>query len=204
MSDKQPYKPNLWVERPVEDVIDTYSKWADNYDADLTERGYHTPRRIAEALRPFRDELTRPVLDFGCGTGISGLALKDQGFGELHGTDITAEMLEIAGQKQVYSKLWLSQAGELPAAPGAYGAIVAAGVISVGAAPAETLSDCLDALAVGDLLAFSYNDKTLDNETYMSVLEKEIASRSNVVFREHGPHIDDMEMGSDVIILRRR
>lgn len=203
MTDKQPFRPNLWVERPVEEVIDTYAKWADHYDADITDRGYHTPFRIAEALKSFTAILPAPVLDFGCGTGISGIALRGVGFENIHGTDITAEMLEIAKEKRIYDKIWLSQPGAIPATPCTYAAIIAAGVVSVGAAPAETLTACIDALGTGGLLAFSYNDKTLADKDYMAVLEKELSTRTEIVFREHGPHLDDMKMGSDVIILRR-
>ncbi|MDP7152699.1 MAG: methyltransferase domain-containing protein [Paracoccaceae bacterium] len=202
MSEKEPYRPNLWIDRPVEEVIDTYAHWAGSYDKDITERGYHTPVRIADALGRFKSEFDGPILDFGCGTGISGLALKQKGLGPIHGTDITAEMLSIAEEKRIYERLWLSKPGEVP---NTYSVIVAAGVISVGAAPPETLTNCVDAIAPTGLLAFSYNDKTLENADYMAVLEAELSqNRANVIFREHGPHLDDMRMGSDIIILRRK
>jgi len=39
------------------------------------EAGYDTPRRIAAALKPYV-QLNDRILDFGCGTGLSGLALQ--------------------------------------------------------------------------------------------------------------------------------
>ncbi len=204
MTDNTPLKPQLWTERPPEETIRVYREWAENYDSDLAKRGYYTPLRIADALAPYKDTITGPILDFGCGTGISGVALAAGGFNQIHGTDITEEMLKKAEEKRVYEKLWLSSAGDMPATPGTYQLIVAAGVISLGAAPAETLSQVLDALATGGLLALSFNDPTLKNGRYDKVLDNELNSgRATILFREHGPHLGDLDMGSDVLIISK-
>jgi len=205
MSDKTPLKPQLWSDRDPVDTIQVYTEWADSYDSDLAMRGYFTPVRIAKALGSYKDNISGPILDFGCGTGISGLALAEEGFAQIHGTDITPEMLKKAEAKSIYEKLWLSNPGDPPAQPGTYQLIVAAGVISLGAAPAETLSDVLDALSSGGILALSFNDPTLENGNYDKVLSGEIEERrATVLFREHGPHLRDLDMGSDVIILQKR
>ncbi len=204
MTDKQPMRPKLWTERPVTETIELYTEWADSYDNDVTSRGYHTPCRMAEALLQFKDQISGPILDFGCGTGISGVALTLAGFDQIHGTDITEEMLKRAEEKSVYQRLWLSQPGDTPAEPGTYQLIVAAGVISLGAAPPETLSQVLDALAPGGFIAVSFNDPTLKDVRYDAVLDEEIkAGRCEVLLRNNGPHLDDMDMRSDVIIIRR-
>ena len=130
-------KPQLWTPRPVEETIEVYTDWAANYDSDVGVRGYHTPRRLAEALSAHLPDRDAPVLDFGCGTGLSGLALRAAGIAPLHGTDITPAMLDIAKPKGAYDRLWQSEPGKLDTAPGTYRAIVAAGVVSLGAAPPE-------------------------------------------------------------------
>ena len=141
MTDKAIMTPKLWTDRAPEETIQVYKEWADEYDSDLAKRGYYSPLRIADALKPYQNMISGPILDFGCGTGISGEALQQIGFDDIHGTDITDEMLKKAEDKGIYSKLWLSQPGDAPAKPGTYDLIVAAGVISLGAAPAEILSD---------------------------------------------------------------
>lgn len=204
MTEKKPLQPILWTERSTEETIQVYTDWADTYDSDLEIRGYQTPSRIVEALLPYKNTLNGPILDFGCGTGLAGIILANAGFNQLHGTDITAEMLKIAETKNVYDKIWQSSVGNISVSPGDYSLIVAAGVISLGAAPPEILSDVLDAMAVGALLAFSFNDPTIENGTYDKVLDAEVSSgRVEVLFREHGPHLAEPVMGSDVIILRR-
>jgi len=203
MTHKDPLRPKLWTPRPVSETIAVYSDWADSYDSDLARRGYHTPKRIAAALRAQMSD-DGPVLDFGCGTGLSGVALQAQGFAPLHGTDITAEMVDKAREKTLYEHIWVGTPGEPPCPAGTYQAIVATGVISLGAAPPETLDLVAAALAPGNLLAFSFNDPTLEDGSYdVKLTEAVQAGTFEVLSREHGPHLDDLNMGSDVIVTRR-
>ena len=204
MTDNNPFKQTLWIDRSVEDTIEMYKDWADSYEDDVSGRGYRTPFRMAEALANFKSEFSGPILDFGCGTGYSGVALVSAGFEQLHGTDITPEMLEKAKEKKIYQSLWLANAGDAPSQVGEYECIFAAGVISLGAAPPETLSQCLDVLSKGGLLILSFNQPTVADGSFDRVLDEEVErGRAQLAFRETGPHFEHIEMTSDVIILRR-
>ena len=158
--------------------------------------------RVATALAPHLDaeQPNQTILDFGCGTGLSGLALRSCGLGPLHGTDITPAMIDLAEEKDIYEKLWVSEPGEAP--PSEYAAIVAAGVVSLGAAPPETFDLLLDALAPGGLLALSFNDPTIADGTYDARVTAR-ADDSELLFREHGDHLTGVDMGADVLVLRR-
>ena len=180
-----------------------YDKWADTYDADLAARGYHTPKRIAAALKDFVPTDTT-IFDYGCGTGVSGLALRAEGYDTIHGSDINQAMLDVADAKGIYGKLWLGKVGTPPCDVGAYDCIIAVGVISLAAAPPETLNDVLSVLSPNGILALSFNDPSLAAGTYDAVLEKAVRDGTcEVLFRENGPHIDEMNMGCDVIVLKR-
>lgn len=197
-------QPQLWTERSVEETMDVYKDWADSYDSDLAQKRYMTPDRIALALSDVLPDGSRPVLDFGCGTGLSGAALKRAGVGPIHGTDISPDMISQAKPKNLYEKLWISEPGSLNVDVGDYRAIVATGVVSLGAAPPETLDLLLNHLSAGDLLALSFNDPTLEHGTYDDHLKQsEKSGACETIFRQHGPHLEDMGMGSDVIILKR-
>ncbi|MEO1307074.1 MAG: methyltransferase domain-containing protein [Pseudomonadota bacterium] len=198
---KKVMKPELWTPRPVAETLQVYTEWADRYDVDVKDRGYVTPGRIADALLPFVEPGTT-LLDYGCGTGLSGKALAEVGLGPLHGTDITAAMVDVAKTKRIYQKLWVGEPGQAPCAPADYGVIVATGVVSLGAAPPECFDLLLDSLAPGGLLAMSFNDPTLQDGRYDAQLETRSADFITE-FRAHGPHLKEAEMGADVMVLRR-
>jgi predicted TPR repeat methyltransferase len=145
------------------------------------------------------------ILDFGCGTGLSGLALRQAGFTTIDGLDISAPMLEKAQARDLYANLWQSFPGEITGVTaGQYSVIVAAGVVSLGAAPPETLSLILDYLAPGGFIGLSFNDPTVAHGSYDAVLTHEISrGRVELLFRENGLHLQEPPMGSDVLILRR-
>ena len=203
MSDKTPLRPDLYKDRTVEETISVYDKWAETYDADLTAKGYHTPNRIAAAIKPFVPTDTT-ILDFGCGTGVSGLALRAEGYTKMHGTAVTQAMLDGAAAKQIYDQLWLGKVGTPPCGVGAYDCIIAVGVISLAAAPPNTLHDVLNVLAPGGTFALSFNDPSIAAGTYDAALDQAVTiGQAEVLFRENGPHIDGLNMGCDVIVLRR-
>lgn len=98
--------------RPVYDLDDQaatnayYSAWAATYDDELARNGYRSHQRCAEALTEFVD-LDTPVLDEGCGTGLSGIAMATAGYADISGQDVNADMLERASALELYSELWV-------------------------------------------------------------------------------------------------
>lgn len=200
---------SLWTPRSPEETQKIYADWAATYEEDVTALAYATPDRVAQALMAQSPDLSTPVLDFGCGTGLSGLALRKAGFTTVDGTDISPQMLAQAraktyGAAPLYRQTWLGQIGQIPVQAGDYDIIVATGVVSLGAAPPEMLSQLLDGLASGGLLAFSYNDPTLQDANYIRALDDSLASGvATQLFREHGPHLSEKVTGSDVIILQK-
>ena len=93
----------VYSARNAEETRDLYDAWAASYDAEIRENGYATPGRCAAALAQFSDNLDGPILDFGCGTGLSGVALRLAGFTHIDGVDLSADMLRGAQDKNVYN-----------------------------------------------------------------------------------------------------
>ena len=205
MSDDNTTPTGLWTPRTVEKTQKIYANWADNYDADVAKWGYATPARIALALRKCGANVEKPVLDFGCGTGLSGMALKSVGFDVIDGTDISPEMLQKAEARGVYRQVWIGTPGSLGHIKrGDYSIISATGVVSLGAAPPETLDLLIDALGAGGLLAFSYNESTLADRAYTDKLDIAVlAPDIELVLEEDGPHLPAKNMSSIVYVLQK-
>ncbi|WP_170381182.1 class I SAM-dependent DNA methyltransferase [Ruegeria atlantica] len=182
-----------------------YQKWASSYDAEVGAHGYATPGRVAEALWSKLPEPQTPILDYGCGTGLSGVALRAAGFEVIDGIDPTPKMLEGAEAKEVYRKLSTFEITDPnPLEKGAYKAITAIGVIGTGAAPPEVFDMLMHALPKGGLLGFSFNDHTLADASYTSRLNDWLdMGAARLLFREYGPHLPGMDLKSDVYIVEK-
>lgn len=88
-----------------EDLQSYYDNWSDGYDADLAAMGYQAPDVAAHMLREHQLAPTAPILDAGCGTGLTGQALKKEGFENLTGLDLSKVSLERAEAKRCYREL---------------------------------------------------------------------------------------------------
>ncbi len=182
-----------------------YDDWAASYETEVARNGYATPGRCAAALADQMPDKTRPVLDFGCGTGLSGLALKLAGFSTIDGVDLSAEMLERARDKGVYRSLTRIDAGDaLAHAPGDYGAIAAIGVIGAGAAPISVFDTVMAGLAAGGRLVFSFNDHALQEPDNEAKLQSWLDSgRAVMPFKEYGDHLPGLDLKSNVYVIEK-
>lgn len=193
----------VYAARGEDETREIYDAWAESYEAEVAKNGYVTPGRCAAALAKFTDDKTAPVLDFGCGTGLSGLALKLAGFTTIDGVDLSPEMLAKAKDKNVYRNL--SQvAGDDGLAKGAYPSIAAIGVIGSGAAPISVLDTLMHALDSDGRLVFSFNDHTLQDPIHEArISEWTDCGAARLLFRERGDHLPGLNMKSNVYILEK-
>jgi predicted TPR repeat methyltransferase len=179
-----------------------YDDWSGSYDVEMTGNGYVTPARCAQALASFAADTSLPLLDFGCGTGLAGLAFRDSGFSVLDGVDLSGEMIAQADAKGIYRNLTPVEA-DTPI-PGGYPFIAAVGVIGAGAAPLSVLDMLLHALPPGGLLVFSFNDLTLADPASMGRLNEWLdCGAARLLFAEHGAHLPEKNIQSTVYVVEK-
>jgi predicted TPR repeat methyltransferase len=143
---------------PVGYVRNLFDNYAPRFEAELTGTlAYRTPDELA-ALLPRAGlvaEEAMDVLDAGCGTGLSGLALRPWAR-RLTGVDLSPRMLEEAGKQGIYDVL---QEADLVAFllehPGAYDLVAAADVLNYLGDLAPALRAMAGALRPGGHAAFS-------------------------------------------------
>jgi predicted TPR repeat methyltransferase len=199
MSEKA-YLSEVYNLKSPEAVRDYYDAWSDSYDHELTSQGYATPGRCADALLSLGVPMDASILDFGCGTGVSGAAFQAKGFTNLHGCDLSAEMLAKANAKGIYSNTFV-----VPSAanlPGGYDVVAAVGVIGAGSAPPEAFDAAIAAVKPGGFFVWSYNDHALDDPRFPAKTAEHIAKGAELVVQEHGPHIPGIGLSSTVFVLK--
>lgn len=187
------------------DLRPFYAQWALSYDQEVGENGYITPLRIAEALARHVKDLSIPILDYGCGTGISGQAFQEAGFLTIDGVDISDEMLEVAAQKKIYRRLEVFAPETGPDVKlGAYNIIAAVGVIGAGAAPLAVLDQIMALLAPKGLLVFSFNDHTLEDPAYDGRVENYVKQgQAALHLKDYGDHLPKQKINSNIYILEK-
>ena len=139
----------------VRNLFDTY---APRFEAELTGTlGYQTPEALAGMLRQagLVPEAALDVLDAGCGTGLSGQALRPWAR-HMVGVDLSPRMLDVARQRGIYDALEEAELVEfLVAHRGAYDLVAASDVLNYLGDLAPALNAMAAALRPGGHAAFS-------------------------------------------------
>jgi len=181
-----------------------YDAWAEVYDEELGENEYQQPLRCAEALAQLMSPATDPaVLDVGCGSGLSGLALKNMGFSNIDGCDYSMGMLEKAETTGAYTRLFETNLNAPPmdADDAIYDAATCVGVFSFGHVTADALDDILRVLRPGGILVIGLNDH-FDKEGSLTAKLTTIEEAGSITDRrdEHGEHIRGTGLTGWVIV----
>ena len=179
--------------RTAEETRDLYDRWAQTYDTELIdENDYVQPRRSAEMLSRYLTDRRAEILDIGCGTGLAGAALLDEGYGIVDGCDFSPGMLAKARETGLYRRLFEADlnARPLDAADEAYGAAVAVGVFSFSLIRPNALDDILRILAPGAPLVIGLNGRFYGEGAMSEKLDAlKTSGRIDLLAEEHGDHI---------------
>lgn len=193
------------IDDPAE-IRDYYDDWAESYDAELKVNGYASPARVAEALASSTYDLDAPLLDYGCGTGMSGEALLTAGFTVVDGADPAHQMLAVAQAKKIYrSLIHLDLAAPAPPFEAeSYAAVAAVGLIGPGAAPLALFDQLVQLVALDGLFGVSFNDHAMDDPAYPAKVNEYVGTQGwRLVVEERGPHLPGLDVCSTVFVLRR-
>jgi predicted TPR repeat methyltransferase len=187
------------------DSRELYASWAATYDEEVQKNGYVTPKRIANALKDVVTDQSDFILDYGCGTGLSGYALQSVGFENIDGLDVSKEMVMLAEEKSIYKNLKVfDPSTEIPIHSNQYKIITAIGVIGAGAAPLQVFDSLFALLPQNGLFAFSFNDHTLNDPNYEQKVDNCLSSGHAIMLhKSYGDHLPKAELKSNIYILKK-
>ena len=147
-----------------------YNVWCHNYDKYVSEKKYVGPREIVKKLQSMildfkvRENKIQ-VLDFGCGTGLVGQEIVNQGLDcEVDGIDISPGMVEKAREKNCYRDLWEWNISE-EKLDRPYDIIVSCGVFLEGHAPICLLLDLIEQVRREGFVLFTIRKSYLESKT---------------------------------------
>jgi predicted TPR repeat methyltransferase len=152
----------VYAARTPEELAEAYRQWAATYDAETLAIGYYLPFQIAAWVARYVPRGEGPLLDAGCGTGLSGPALKALGYGDIAGLDLSQEMLTLAGSRGAYGELKQAElGGPLPWPDGHFRAFFSTGVFTIAHAPASSLFELVRITKSGGHAIFTVRDQVL-------------------------------------------
>jgi predicted TPR repeat methyltransferase len=114
-----------------------------------------SPGAVASACARLVDRAAR-ILDAGAGTGLLGAALAEEGFARLDALDLSPAILAEAERKGIYRALTEGRLGDaLIYESDSFDAVVAAGVLTTGHAPASCLEELVRITRPGGHVIFT-------------------------------------------------
>lgn len=156
-----------------DEVAAAYAEWAATYDRETAALGYLLPFLIAAWVARYVPKGDGPLLDAGCGSGLSGQSIAALGYDDLHGLDISQDMLDIAAGREAYRGLKQGVLGErLPWADGHFRAFFSTGVFTMGHAPASGLIDLVRITRSGGHAIFTVRDQAYANGGFEEIFRQ--------------------------------
>ena len=155
-----------------EELMAAYCEWADNYDGDLLgEMGYVAPMITSKLLQNHLENKDARIMDAGCGTGIVGELLHQDGYGNIEGLDYSPDMLDKAKAKGIYKTL--SQAdltGTLDIEDATYDAIISVGTFTCGHVGPDALGELIRITKAGGHICFTVREQAWEEDDYRTKL----------------------------------
>ena len=160
----------VYAASSTEELASAYAKWSSDYDRETIALGYCLPFVIAGWVARHVPVGDGPLLDAGCGTGLSGAYLKPLGYNAIEGLDFSEEMLSLARQRKAYSVLKQAALGEvLPWPDGYFAAFFSTGVFTEGHAPASSLEELVRITRKGGHAIFTVRDSVFEQGGFRDV-----------------------------------
>lgn len=189
-----------------------YDEWADTYDNDLNDpsQGYMGPANAAKAIANAGGfDNDRPViLDAGCGTGLSGIAVREIGGPKVtvDGIDISTRMLDIAKTTGVYRKLDPANLSEpLEIATDAYDVVVCVGTLTGGhVGPVPALREFVRVCKPGGLVVSTVKEAVWSSMGYKAESERlRDESHADVLSTESVPYRQGQGVNAIMLVIRK-
>lgn len=173
MSHEEKALDRVYAARSPRELEQAYADWAADYDRDTIALGYSLPFVIAGWVGRYVPHGDGPLLDAGCGTGLSGPFLKALGYDDLVGLDYSREMLDLAGQRNAYRELRQAELGTtLPWPDDHFAAFLSSGVFTAGHAPASSFDELVRITRPGGHAIFTVRDLLLEDGGFSDVFRR--------------------------------
>jgi trans-aconitate methyltransferase len=183
-----------------------YDDWASTYDTDLIDDlGYVAYRDAGDIFIDVAPDRDARVVDVACGTGLAGQYLKQNGYTNIHGADLSTEMMAIAHKRQIYLSTWQHDFTK-PAEPTElYDSLLCVGMFSYAVPEISDMHNVVNCVKPGSVCVITVNgaawkDLGLESKVYQE------AERSGFTIEQvlESGYIEKEGIDSRVLVIRRQ
>lgn len=186
------------------EVRKIYDDWAGSYDETLKGWDYRAPAQAAQMLRAVMPAQST-LLDAGCGTGLTGLALRSAGFvGAIDGIDLSPTSLREAEGRGVYRSLSAVDLQEFPLAiaDDAYDGLLCIGVLTYIPDGEGIMREFARVVRPGGRILITQREDLFAERGYGSMLERLAGIIGDVTITDPQPYLPlNPDFGAEIKVI---
>lgn len=193
--------------QPSDRSVELYDEWAPAYEEELLGGyGYESPWIAAEVFADFCPETRTRIMDFGCGTGLSGQALSSRGYARIDGLDISERMLQEAKKKGVYQNLVRADLTvRIGLADASYEAAICVNAFGNGHLRPEHLGEMIRTVQEGGPIVFFINARPYADDDYPACFQRlQDAGIWRIEKTECSNYMRELDRPGWVVVARRQ
>ena len=153
-------KVPIYKLKTTEEIMKYYDEWGtDNkYDKDMVEWDYTGPKETVDTFKKYANNKEIKIYDAGCGTGLVGVELKNSGYTNFDGVDLSQKLLDLV-PKGLYKNLSKADLNKsLNIKDNQYDAVLCVGTFTFGHVKPPALDEFIRITKNKGLLCFTINE----------------------------------------------
>jgi len=152
----------------IKELENLYDKWAPTYEGH--QDGYNGIQGRIKTVNKFISWIKIKdikILDAGCGTGRLAILLKKHGYKNIVGIDISKEMLKIANDRDLYTKLYKLELGRHLTFPdNSFEGVISCGVFTEGHATAKAFDELIRVTKKRGYIVFTLREDIYEKNNF--------------------------------------
>mgnify|MGYP001216448503 FL=1 len=198
-------KISIYQLNTSEEILGYYKKWTDNnnYEKDLEEWNYLAPFFCSQIFTTRVLNKNSLILDAGCGTGLVGKILNNQGYRKIEGLDFSKEMLNLI-PSDIYHNIYQADLNKKLDVPDSfYDDALCVGTFTYGHVKASAFDEFHRILKNNSYFVFSVNEGVYRSYGFDDAISKfETKGYWSVISNEKKTYIEKKNIEANYVLVQ--